>query len=81
MEDFQREKTEELRIRKVLSLFGFIIVNGLITDFIGTGKWFKFVRVQEQKYLVRYAEFDDGWSYQWYWGRWHESWKFLKIMT
>ena len=76
----QKKKFKIYRERKVLSLFGFIIVNGKITDFIKTGKWFSSVIIKEQKYRVRYLEFDEGWSYQWSWGKWYTEWIFKEII-
>jgi hypothetical protein len=90
MEDYQIEKLDESRERKRFSLFPFIIVNRLdeeqysslfpFTGFEWTGKWFKFVIVREQKVRERYLQFDDGWSYKYYWGHWIENWKFIRIV-
>ena len=79
MEDYQIERTEEYRKRKIFSLFPFIIINGYTSDFVWTGKWFKFVHITEQKVRERYTGFDDGWSYRTYWKKWKENWKFTKI--
>ena len=78
--DWERNFTDKFRERKVLSLFPFIIVSGLSTDFHWTGKWFKYVTIQEQEVEDRYTEFDDGWSYQHYWGEWKTSWVLIKIL-
>lgn len=78
--DYQVEILQEFRKRKWLSLFGFIVVNGMEGDFVWTGKWFKWVEIEEQKVKERYTFFDDGWSYQWYWGEWKESWKFKRLL-
>lgn len=84
-ETYQIEKIEEFRTRKVFSLFPFIIVNlfedSPATTFLWTGKWLKFVEIQEQKARERYLEFDDGWSYQFYWTRWKERYKFIKLIN
>ena len=79
-ENWERKYTGEFRVRKVLSILPFIIINGEDSDFHWTGKWFKYVTIQEQKVKDRYLEFDDGWSYQHYWGKWKTSWVFTKIM-
>ena len=76
----QRKKFKIYRERKVLSLFGFIIVNGKTTDFLKTGKWFSIVTIKEQKHRVRYSKFDDGWSYQWGWDKWYTEWIFKEII-
>jgi len=79
-ENWERKYTGELRVRKVLSILPFIIVNGEDSDFHWTGKWFKYVTIQEQKVKDRYLEFDDGWNYQHYWGEWELSWVLTKII-
>ena len=79
MEDYQIEKFNKYRTRKIFSIFPFIIVNGFDNDFVWTGKWFKFVYIVEQKVRERYSYFDDGWSYQNFWGKWNENYKFIKI--
>lgn len=79
-ENWERKYTGEFRVRKVLSILPFIIINGEDSDFHWTGKWFKYVTIQEQKVKDRYLEFDDGWNYQHYWGKWGLSWVFTKII-
>jgi hypothetical protein len=79
-ENWERKYTGELRVRKILSILPFIIVNGEDSDFHWTGKWFKYVTIQEQKVKDRYLEFDDGWNYQHYWGKWDINWVFTKII-
>ena len=82
--ELEEVNTEETRVRKVLSLFPFIVVNHSFTDkklsdFVWTSKWFKFVEVTERKTTVRFQQFDDGWSYQFYWGPWKDRWVFVKL--
>jgi len=77
---YQIQKSDTYRIRKIFSLLGFIIVNGYDNDFQWTGKWFKWIKIKEQKVKERYKDFDDGWSYQEYWKEWKENWKFIKII-
>ena len=79
-DSWERNFTDKFRERKVLSIFPFIIVSGLETDFHWTGKWFKYVTIQEQKVNDRYLELDDGWSYQFYWSEWKTSWVLIKIL-
>jgi hypothetical protein len=79
MKEFQSRPLDKFRKRKTLSLFGFIVINGIDNDFVWTGKWFKFVKITEQKYEERYLYFDDGWSYQHFWSKWKPSWKFIKL--
>jgi hypothetical protein len=80
MENYEMEVLDETRTRKTLSLFGFILVDGFKNDFVWTGKWFKRVVIKEQKIKERYADFDDGWKYQWFWKEWKEDWKFVEIV-
>jgi hypothetical protein len=79
-DSWERKYTDEFRERKVLSILPFIVVSGEGSDFHWTGKWFKYITIQEQKVEDRYLEFDDGWSYQHYWGRWRTSWTLIKIL-
>lgn len=86
MENYQIEKMSEFRTRRVFSLVPFLFVNGLHLEevkgangFVWTGKWFSFTEITEQRVRERYLEFNDGWSYQNYWGAWEETWKFVKI--
>ncbi len=79
-DSWERKYSEEYRERKVLSILPFIVVSGEKGDFHWTGKWFKFVTVKEQKVKDRYLEFDDGWSYQHYWGRWQTGWTLIEIL-
>ena len=77
---YQRICKDEFRTKRWLSLFGFIIVDGLNDgDFYWTGKWFKFVTIKQQKCRERYAGFDDGWNYQYYWKPWETKWYFTEI--
>ncbi len=36
--------------------------------------WFKKIKVLQRVHLKRYLEFDDGWSYQHYWGNYNIEW-------
>ena len=70
--------TDRFRYKNVFSLFCLSISGG---EFIVTDKLFGYVRVQQQLTLVRYSEFDDGWTYQDYWGsKEHRVWKHIKFM-
>ena len=79
-DSWERKFTNKFRERKVLSILPFIVVSGLKGDFHWTGKWFKYVTILEEKVKDRYLEFDDGWSYCYYWGRWRTSWVMLKFV-
>ena len=79
-DSWERKFTNKFRERKVLSILPFIVVSGLKGDFHWTGKWFKYVTILEEKVKDRYLEFDDGWSYCHYWGRWRTSWVMLKFV-
>jgi len=79
-EEHQFECLNETRRKKVFSFFPFIVKDGLKSDFHWTGKWFKWVEIEETKYKERYLFFDDGWTYQHYWGQWREIWFLTKII-
>ncbi len=80
MEDYQQEKLEIYRNKRVLSVFPFIICRGFESDFHWTGKWFKYVWIRQQKIRERYTDFDDGWNYQYYWKEWQEDWVFIEFI-
>ena len=42
--------------------------------------WFKKIKVLQIAHLERYLEFDDGWSYQNYWGKYHLIWVNIKVI-
>jgi hypothetical protein len=77
--EWQIEKTDETREKKILSTFGFIVTNGERGDFIWTGKWFKFLTIKQRKERIRYTYFNE-WNYQNCWGDWKDSWVFVKIV-
>lgn len=77
MNEFELIYLDVFRTRKVYSFLPIIISGG---EFVWTGKWFEYVTIEEQKYKVRHLEFDDGWSYQSYWGKWSTDWEFVKII-
>lgn len=74
--DYESIPLGETRRRKVYSI-GLTITSDVI---VWTGKWFKFVEIEEEKHKVRYRYFDDGWTYQHYWGNWKEEWNFKKLI-
>lgn len=40
----------------------------------------KKIKIKEQRYRVRYEWFDDGWTFQSYWGKWNWYWEFNQIL-
>ncbi len=76
MEQYQIEKLDEFRERKVFSPFLFIIVN---FDFIYTGKIMKHVLIKEQRYKIRYSYFDE-WYYMSFWDDWKYEWEFVEFI-
>ena len=76
----QLEKFDKFRTRKYLSLFGFIIKEGFNGDFHWCNKWFKIVKIREQKVRERFTGFDDGWTYEEYWKNWKYSWRFVEFV-
>ncbi|MCK9575720.1 MAG: hypothetical protein WC979_02285 [Candidatus Pacearchaeota archaeon] len=78
--DYEIVKTERFRVRVIFSIFPFIVANGFESDFHWTGKWFSFVSIREQFVKERCADFDSGWTFNWYWCEWKESWKLFEIL-
>lgn len=72
----QVEKTDEYRIVKTYSFLGFAVANYTIYY---TGKIFAKTIIRFRKVRTRYSEFDDGWSYQFYWSKWIESWELVDV--
>ena len=67
-DDYQIEPQNRFRIRRVFSI-GIIVVNTIEW----TGKWFKFIEIEEEECLERYSYFDE-WTYTFFW----DEWKTLK---
>lgn len=42
--------------------------------------WFTTVEITEKKILTRWTEFDDGWSYMYYWQEWKSSWLVIDVI-
>jgi len=71
--------TGDVRVKKRFTLFG-ITATAQTFEINGKWKWFGLVEVRERKRLVQYSYFDDGWSYQNYWGKTKEEWEFLEFI-
>jgi len=41
--------------------------------------WLRKVKITEKQVMFRGTEFDDGWSYQFYWGKWKEKWVIIRL--
>lgn len=65
-------KTTITRERKLFSIFP-IWKNSKF-------RWLKNTVVLERKYYSRRLEFDDGWSYQYYWSDWKVEWRIEEIL-
>lgn len=76
-ENYQIIRLNEFRTRKVFSIFPFTFIGDSL---VKTNVWFKYITVEEEKIKVRYKDFDDGWSYCYYWQEWQEEWKFIKMI-
>lgn len=44
-------------------------------------RWLKKITIKEQLVLARYTWFDDGWTYQNYWGSWKKEWEAIEILS
>jgi len=43
-------------------------------------RWLKKITVKERLLICRYTWFDDGWTYQNYWGAWQAEWEAIEIV-
>lgn len=74
MGDFQSVPQNKFRKRRVYSI-GIIITSTIEW----TGKWFKFVDIEEQLFHNRGKKFNE-WNYTFYWGDWYSSWEFVRVL-
>ena len=47
----------------------------------GKFRWFKKCKVRYRLYFSRKEQFDDGWSYQHYWGKWKKEFRLETIIN
>lgn len=71
--DFEVKKTNITKERNMFAILPMYIG--------GKFRWLRKVKVLERKYYSRMKEFDDGWSYQYYWTGWKEEWRIEEILT
>jgi len=43
-------------------------------------RWFKKIKIKFQLEIVRYSDFDSGWSYRDYWKPWNLRWESIEIL-
>jgi hypothetical protein len=43
-------------------------------------RWLRDTKIRQQLEFVRRQHFDDGWTYQNYWGSWEENWDLIEIL-
>lgn len=43
-------------------------------------RWLKKIKIIERLTFARDTSFDDGWTYQEYWGKWEEEWEDEEIL-
>lgn len=43
-------------------------------------RWLKSIYIKEQFIFFRCLEFDDGWTYRYYWGKWSSYWEGVEIL-
>lgn len=75
MKNFQSVPQNQFRKRKMYSI-GFVITENTME---WTGKWFRYVLIEEQLFFNRIKVFDE-WNYSFYWGDWYPSWEFVKTL-
>lgn len=44
-------------------------------------RWFTECKVVYRLHFVRFSHFDDGWTYQSYWGEWKKEWQAEEILN
>lgn len=44
-------------------------------------RWLKKITLEERLNFTRHTSFDDGWSYQNYWGPWVAEWEAIEILN
>ncbi len=71
--DYEVRKTNKTKERDFFTILP-IYVGGKF-------RWLKRIKVLERKYYSRRKEFDDGWSYGFYWTEWKEEWRIEQIIT
>lgn len=75
---FEEQMLDRFRIRNSFCIFPFIFTsNG---DYIKTGKWFSKIKIKQQASKFRVQHFDDGLTYQHFWGKWSLQWKTIDIV-
>lgn len=79
MKNYEEIDLEEFREKKVFS-FLFMTFPDFHGNLIFTNKLFGFVKVQQQKYKWRMLQFDDGYTFNYFWGDWKYSWRYTKTL-
>lgn len=65
-------KTDETKIKKIFLWYPLWVA--------GKFRWFKTVEVKKRLRIVRYSDFDGGWSFQDYWKSWNFEWNIEEII-
>lgn len=64
-DEYQVTKTDETRVRKTFTLFPI---------WLNRFSWFQTIEIFERKYITRQLEFNDGFTYQFYWSKPKDEW-------
>ena len=75
---WEREFTDEYRNRKSFSFFYLTICDNIFTI---NSKFFGIIKTKQQKIFDRFEYFDDGWTYQNYWGKWKQKWICVELLN
>lgn len=73
-DNYQEKETEETREKILFAWYPFKVPIKCC-KFI----WFKKIKVTQIRVLYRWTEFDDGWTYQLYWSKWHDRWDTISV--
>lgn len=75
MENFYDYEVKKTNVTKECVFFAFIPI------LVGSKfRWLTKVTTLKRKYYSRKKEFDDGYSYQYYWTNWKEEWRIEQII-
>lgn len=79
-QDCQSKETGKVRKRRFFAWYPIWLAYEVLIPLRGCQfTWWKWVEVEEKQKLNRYSKFDDGWSYDFYWGEWKERWITIAI--
>lgn len=70
--DYEVKETDRTIVKTMFTIFPLWIGKKF--------RWFKKCRVRYRLYLSRRKEFDDGWTYSYYWTKWKHEFRMEEIL-